>query len=130
MIHSRIDAVLYSFAPFTIMAAANTAIIFKLLAAKLRSKRNGTESTSQALSKSAVKGTTMLITISMMFIILTAPVAISVPMWKDIPALLYAIIRGEQRGGMHVKVLNACAHMSRQETWRTLSDGQNVSIFS
>ena len=92
MIHSRIDAILYSFAPFTIMVVANTAIIFKLLAAKLKSKRNGTESTNQALGKSAVKGTTMLITVSMMFIILTAPVAISVSIWEDIPPLLYAIM--------------------------------------
>ena len=112
MIHSRIDAVLYSFAPFTVMVLANTAIIFKLLAAKLRSKRNGTESTCQALSKSAVKGTTML-TVSMMFIILTAPVAISVSVWKEIPPLLYAIMETMRYTNHSINGVLYCASGSR-----------------
>ena len=113
MIHSRIDAVLYSFGPFTVMVLANTAIIFKLLAAKLRSKRNGTESTNQALSKSAVKGTTMLITVSMMFIILTAPVAISVSVWKEIPRLLYAIMETMRYTNHSINGVLYCASGSR-----------------
>ena len=39
--------------------------------------QGGTESTNQALSKSANKGTTMLVTVSMAFLILTGPVAVT-----------------------------------------------------
>ena len=45
--------------------------------AKWQAKRGGTESTSQALSKNAARGTAMLITVSVMFIILTGPIAVS-----------------------------------------------------
>ena len=72
----KINATLYSYAPFAIMGAANVAIIYKFLMAKWQSRHGGTESTNQALSKSAFKGTAMLITVSTMFIILTGPVAI------------------------------------------------------
>ena len=72
----RINATLYSYTPFTIIGAANLAIIYKFLTAKRYSRRGGTESTSQALSKAAFKGTAMLITVSTMFIMLTGPVAI------------------------------------------------------
>ena len=73
----RIDSVLYSFGPFVIMLVANTAIIYKFMRVKCQSKLNNTsESTNQALYKSATRGTAMVITVSMMFIILTSPVAL------------------------------------------------------
>ena len=71
------DAALYSFGPFTLMIISNCAIIYKLLMAKWLAKRGGTESTNQALSKAAVKGTAMLITVSITFMILTGPTAVS-----------------------------------------------------
>lgn len=68
---NRIDSVLYSFAPFTIMCLVNSAIIYKFMRAKCRSSQEGTQLTSQALSKSATKGMAMLITVSITFIILS-----------------------------------------------------------
>ena len=67
---------LYSFGPFILMIILNGAIIFKFISAKLESSRHGTESTNQALSKHAMKGTTMVIAVSAAFIILTGPVAV------------------------------------------------------
>ena len=74
-IYYKIDSVLYSFAPFAIMGLANIAIIYKFIKAKLAVSR-GTESTNQALSKSAMRGTAILITVSLTFILLTGPGAI------------------------------------------------------
>ena len=51
---SVISSVLYSFGPFIMMFVSNVAIVFKLMRAKCES--NSTESTSQALAKSATKG--------------------------------------------------------------------------
>ena len=50
------------------------AIVFKFMAAKCKS--NSTESTNQALAKSATRGTAMVITVSITFVILTAPTAL------------------------------------------------------
>ena len=71
---NRIDATLYSFAPFAIIGLLNLAIIYKFVKAKLESvQASKTESTNQALSMSAMRGTTILITVSIMFILLTGP---------------------------------------------------------
>ena len=73
----RVDSVLYSFGPFVIMLVANTAIIYKFMRVKCQSTpKNTSESTNKALYKSATRGTAMVITVSMMFIILTSPVAL------------------------------------------------------
>ena len=52
------------------MIIVNGTIIYKFMMAKWKARQGGTESTSQALGKSALNGTAMLITISMAFIIL------------------------------------------------------------
>ena len=70
---NAIDGVLYSFGPFTIMGLTNIAIIYKFIQAKMASKHGGTESTNQALGNAAMKGTAILITVTMTFIILTGP---------------------------------------------------------
>ena len=70
------DSVLYSFGPFSIMIIMNSAIIIKFILAKRRSSHSNTESTSQAMSKAATRGTAMLVTVSVMFILLTGPLAI------------------------------------------------------
>ena len=73
----RFDSVIYSFGTFTIMFLVNSAIIYKFIKAKRESTQASTsESTSKALSKYALRGTAMVITVSVMFIVLTTPVAI------------------------------------------------------
>ena len=73
----RIDSILYSFGPFTIMLLVTCAIVAKFMKAKYGNIfQNSTESTSQALNKYATKGTAMVVTVSVTFIILTAPVSI------------------------------------------------------
>ena len=69
-----LDSVLYSFGPFILMFMTNFAIVFKFMAAKC--KHNSTESTNQALTKAAIRGTAMVVTVSVTFLILTAPTAV------------------------------------------------------
>ena len=69
-----LDSVLYSFGPFVLMFMTNFAIVFKFMAAKC--KHNSTESTNQALTKAATRGTAMVVTVSVTFLILTAPTAV------------------------------------------------------
>ena len=72
------DSVLYSFGPFTLMFATNFAIALKFMRAKCRKSLNSlTESTDQALAKSATRGTAMVVTVSKTFLILTAPAGVS-----------------------------------------------------
>ena len=75
-----VDSVLYSFAPFVLMFTTNFAIIFKFMTAKCYN--NSTDSTNQALVKSATRGTAMVVTVSVTFIILTAPTAASAALWN------------------------------------------------
>ena len=77
LIYVKIDNTLYSFAPFTVMVLTNGAIIYKFMRASCARDQGGTESTNQALAKTANKGTTMLITVSVAFLILTGPVAVT-----------------------------------------------------
>ena len=76
---TTVDSVLYSFGPFVFMFITNFAIVFKFMKAKC--KQNSTESTSQALSKSATRGTAMVVTVSVTFLILTAPTAVDMVLW-------------------------------------------------
>ena len=82
LIYNRIDSIIYSFGPFAIMGLTNIAIIYKFIKAKMAVKC-GTESTNQALSKSAMRGTAILITVSLTFIILTGPASIYFSVVKD-----------------------------------------------
>ena len=85
----RIDGVLYSFGPFAIMAFTNIAIIYKFIKAKLTNRRCGrTESTNHALDNAAMRGTAILITVTMTFIILTAPAQIFFAITLNIHPLL------------------------------------------
>ena len=68
------DSVLYSFGPFALMFITNFAIVLKFMTAKCTSNQNSsTESINQALVKAATKGTAMVVTVSVTFLILTAP---------------------------------------------------------
>ena len=71
---STVDSVLFSFGPFILMFITNFAIVFKFLRAKCNN--NSTESTNQALAKSATRGTVMVVTVSVTFLILTAPTTV------------------------------------------------------
>ena len=75
-IYIKMYYTLYSFAPLTIMVLANGAIIYKFMQASCARDQGGTESTNQALSKSANRGTAMLITVAITFLLLTGPVAV------------------------------------------------------
>ena len=89
----QIHSIFYSFAPFTIMIIANCMIIFKFMMAKWQNRRGGTESVSQALSKSAVKGTVMLVTVSTAFIVLTGSVAIALVVYENhMPDIVYGSV--------------------------------------
>ena len=85
----RIDGVLYSFGPFAIVAFTNIAIIYQFVQAKLTNRRCGrTESTKKALDNAAMRGTTIFITVTMTFIILTAPAQIFFAITLNIHPLL------------------------------------------
>ena len=88
----NIFGALYSYVPFAIIILANFAIIYKFIKATLKTTRSGTESTSQALSKSATRGTGMLLTVSFAFIILTGPISIfHLFLGKEYPNWIYEI---------------------------------------
>ena len=69
-----LDYIFYSFAPFTLMSITNFAIVLKFMIAKCKSKSK--ESTDQALAKSATRGIAMVVTVSITFLLLTAPVGL------------------------------------------------------
>ena len=85
-----IDTFLYSYIP--IIATANCLIIVKFMMAKWKNRHGGTGSVNQALSKSAIKGTVMLLFVSFAFIILTGPIAITYSyIIDDPPIIVYGI---------------------------------------
>ena len=91
---NTVNSVLYSFGPFALMFITNFAIAFKLMRAKC--KQNSTEFTNQALSKSATRGTAMVITVSVTFLILTTPTAVDLALWPRIKLsndLVYNLIK-------------------------------------
>ena len=79
-----VDSVLYSFGPFILMFITNFAIVFKFMKARC-TQNNLTEFTNQALVKSATRGTAMVITVSVTFLILTAPTAVYTAMPHVLP---------------------------------------------
>ena len=84
MIYLRtVDSVLYSFGPFILMFITNFAIAFKFMTAKCKSNQNNSaESTNQALAKSATRGTAMVVTVSVTFLVLTAPSAVNNALYR------------------------------------------------
>ena len=73
------------------MAFTNFVIIYKVVTVKWRNRQGNTASTSQALSKSATRGTAMLLTISFAFIFLTSPIMVANAIWPNstIPVLIF-----------------------------------------
>ena len=94
LILNTASSVLYSFVPFILMFIINFAIVFKFMTAKCKS--NSTESTNQALSKSGTRGTAMVVTVSVTFLILTTPTAVELALWPRIKLsynLVYNVIK-------------------------------------
>ena len=87
MIYLRtVDSVPYSFGPFILMFITNFAIAFKFMRSKCKSNQNNsTESTNQALGKSATRGTAMVVTVSVTFLVLTAPSAVNNALYSKYP---------------------------------------------
>ena len=90
-IYPQIDAFLHSFIPLTAMFVANCLIIFKFMLARWKNKQGGTQSVNQALSKSAVKGSAMLVTVSFAFVVLTGPISIAYSIMDDPPIMVYGV---------------------------------------
>ena len=80
---NTVNSVLYSFGPFAIMFLTNFAIMFKFMRAKCN-QSNSTVSTNQALVKAATRGTAMVVTVSVTFLILTTPTAVNLALWHSI----------------------------------------------
>ena len=83
-----VTSIIYSFAPFTFMFFTNFAIVFKFMTAKCN-QSNSTKSTNQALVKSATRGTAMVVTASVTFLLLTAPTAVHTAMYRWYPITMH-----------------------------------------
>ena len=108
-------AILYSYGPFVIMLIANFAIIYKFISAKYKSRQgSNSESTNKALSKSAMNGTAMLLTVSFAFIILTAPIALANALYKgSIPSRVYESLLGIEYVNHGINAVLYCISGSR-----------------
>ena len=78
----HVDSTLYSFGPFVIMFITNFAIVLKFMRAKCQN--NSVESTNKALAKAATRGTAMVVTVSVTFLLLTALNAVDDALWRII----------------------------------------------
>ena len=139
-----IDSILYSFGPFILMFITNFAIVLKFITAKCTS--NSTESTNQALSKAATRGTAMVVTVSVTFLLLTAPTGVAyaqsfiirledVPLYRvfmnltrylnhSINGVLYIIVGARFRN----ELLKILCRKERPETIRTSYSVNNTSL--
>ena len=66
-----VDSVLYSFLPLSLMFITNIAIAVKFMKAKCK-RNTSAEITKQALAKSATRGTAMVVTVSVIFLLLNS----------------------------------------------------------
>ena len=66
------DTILISLAPAVVMTLANVAIIYKLMVIKYK----GMSRTNESVSKASTRGSVMVVTVSLAFIILTSPGAV------------------------------------------------------
>ena len=78
-----VDAVLYSFGPLALMFITNIAIVFKFMKAKFKSNKS-TKTNNQALAKSSTRGTAMVVTVSVTFLLLNSLEGLK----KAVPRLL------------------------------------------
>ena len=74
-VFEKIKSIIYSYGPFIFMVISSVAIASRFIYLK-RNMGNGLESTNIAVNKSAIRGTSTLLLLSITFIILTGPVSI------------------------------------------------------
>ena len=74
-VFEKIKSIIYSYGPFIFMVISSIAIASRFIYLK-RNMENGLESTNIAVNKSAIRGTSTLLLLSITFIILTGPVSI------------------------------------------------------
>ena len=79
----NVQSALYSFGPFALMFITNFALAFRFMRAKC-DQSNSSQSTNQALAKSATRGTAMVVTVSITFLLLTTPTAMNMVLWHNI----------------------------------------------
>ena len=83
ILFTTILGIMYSYGPFIIMLTINSAILCKFVIVKWRNGSGNTNSTNQALTKSATTGIGMLLAISVAFITLTSPAVIANAVWPN-----------------------------------------------
>ena len=129
-----VGPILNSYGPFVIMILCNCAIVYKFMIVKWKNRRGNTESTSQALSKSATTGTAMLLTVSFAFIFLTAPIWIANAVWpySTIPYLIFKSVLPVQYLNHGINGILYCVIGSRfrNELMNLFRCGKNDSRFS
>ena len=91
LVFFRLNSALYSFGPFALMILFNAAIVYKFLKTKYKNKYADTQSTTQALVKSATRGTVMLLTVSFTFIVLTAPISIVLATGETVHPIMHTV---------------------------------------
>ena len=91
LVFYRLNSVLYSFGPFVLMIIFYSAIIYKFLRTKYQNRNADSQSTSQALVKSATKGTAMLLTVSFTFILLTAPISVGLAISVKVHPIVHTV---------------------------------------
>ena len=144
VVFDRLDSILYSFGPFTIMIITNTVIIYKLMSIKKKERKEESNPAGQAISKSATKGTAMLIVVSLMFVVLTVPMAIARYLnsldtpWVQVPSyimqhvnhsingVLYCIVGSKFRRELF-KILPCCSRRNRVENQSLTETGNSVT---
>ena len=136
LVFNRIDSTLYSFGPFAIMIIANSAIIYKFMKAKLKQNKQvalATQTTNQTLSKTATKGTVMLVTVSFGFVILTGPISVAYAITREPHPMVDAVTVILDYLNHSVNAVLYCASGSRfrAELLKTLRLRRNkVSVMS
>ncbi len=95
-LYNKLDATLYSYAPFVVMMVANAAIVVKMVKARREMNKVGqvgaTQAPGTALSKTAKKTTLMLLAVSLVFCALTVPVSTYYAVTNDVPPLSKALL--------------------------------------
>ena len=131
ILFSIVDGTLYSYLPFSIMTFTNVAIIYKFVSVKWRNRlgKGNTDST----SRSATRGTAMLLIISFTFIILTSPIMVANAVWPNstIPFLVFKILMAIQNLNHGINGILYCIVGSRfrNELKNLFSYGKSNSRF-
>ena len=133
------DTVFYALVPIVVMTLANAAIIYTLMYIKYE----GISHTNESVSKSSTRGSVMVVTVSLAFIILTSPRAVDSALEQYISAypfgrlfvismqysnhaingILYCIF-GEKFRNEFLKIMLCC----RKETKQNISISMNLEF--